>query len=106
MSDILAMLRELAATPLADVEATPHDVLAFNHKLQAKYALDRIENLRRFHDEELARLREVIDTGAHALTLLRQAQQQGRKTVRIADLLAEAEQRHAAGRKCQTKATQ
>ena len=93
MSDIVAMLRELAATPLADVVALEHDVLAFNHKLQAKYALDHIENLLRFHNEDIARLRELIDTGAHALALLRQAQRQGRKTVRIADILAEAEQR-------------
>ena len=97
MSDIVAMLRELAATPLADIEALEHDVLAFNHQLQAKYALDHIENLRRFHNEDIARLRDLIDLGAHALTLLRQAQWQGRKTVRIADLLTEAEQR------CQTK---
>lgn len=97
MSDIVAMLRELAATPLADIEALEHDVLAFNHQLQAKYALDRIENLQRFHNEDVARLRELIDTGAHALALLRQAQRQGRKTIRIADLLTEAEQR------CQTK---
>lgn len=97
MSDIAAMLRELAATPLADIEALEHDVLAFNHQLQAKYALDHIKNLQRFHNEDIARMRELIDTGAHALALLRQAQRQGRKTVRIADLLTEAEQR------CQTK---
>lgn len=97
MSDIVAMLRELAATPLADIEALEHDVLAFNHQLQAKYALKRIENLQLFHNEDIARLRDLIDTGAWALTLLRQAQRQGRKTVRIADLLTEAEQR------CQTK---
>lgn len=93
MSDIVATLRELAATPLADIEALEHDVLAFNHRLWAQYTIDYIENLRRLHDKELARYREVIDTGAHALTLLRQAQRQGRKTVRIADLIAEAEQR-------------
>lgn len=97
MIDIMAMLREVAATPLADIEALEHDVLAFNHRLQAQYALKRIENLQMFHNADIARMRELIDTGAHALALLRQAQWQGRKTVRIADLLAEAEQR------CQTK---
>ena len=94
MSDIVAMLREVAATPLADIEALEHDVLAFNYRLQAQYALKRIENLQRFHNEDIARMRDLIDTGAHALALLRQAQWQGRKTVRIADLLTEAEQRY------------
>lgn len=79
---------------LADIEARPHDILAFNHWLIAKYALDHLENLERRHRQEVAKLRAQRGIGAHAAILLHTARRDGRKTIRIDEVLADAERRH------------
>ena len=91
------MLRRADIERMRDEDLSEYrrDVLEFNFRQLAKGVLDRIDATEEMHRQDMARLRELIDTGAHVAVLLAQAQRQGRKTVRIADVLDEAHRRMA-----------
>jgi len=69
------------------------DVLEFNYYLLTHYFHDYAVEIKRQHDMETAMLREYGGTGIQLTALLRRALRAGRKTIRIADVLAEAEKR-------------
>lgn len=77
----------------ANLTDTPRDILEFNYHALAKGFVAYAAEIRRQHDAELTRLRNLIDVGQHVTVLMSQAERQGKKTVRIADVLAEAQER-------------
>lgn len=70
--------------------------LAFELETLITRIADHIVDTERMHQENVAALRGHMDAGVFLLGELRDAQRQGRKTIRIDTLLEEAERRYAA----------
>lgn len=81
-----------------DYSYMPRDVLEFNYRQVARGFVAWAEAVERHRAEDIARLRDLIDVGQHVAVLLAKAQRAGRKTVRIDQLLDEAQKRADEGR--------
>lgn len=72
------------------------DKLRYQLDWITRHAVKELDDLAQLHAERHAAIRQQVDAGAILLPILHTAQRAGRKTVRIADVLAEAELRLAA----------
>lgn len=70
--------------------------LAFELETLITRVADHLDETEAAHQKNIAALRGHMDAGVFLLGDLRDAQRKGRKTIRIDELLAEAERRYAA----------
>lgn len=81
---------EIAKMRDEDLSEVPRDVLEFNYRQLAKGALAWIECIEEQHRNDMQMMVDLVGVGQHVAVLISAAQRQGKKTVRIADVLGEA----------------
>lgn len=87
---------EIRAEIDRDLTGYSRDVLEFNYRLLARHAVDWVDMIEKQHAAQLANIRAHADAGAFLTENLTRLAAAGRKTVRIDEILADAERRLAA----------